>query len=84
MERNSKVTFFLKYLHFSIRTSARAEFEQIKGEIDPLIVGKFIITWKDVIIRMHEKVNEVNMKMTKFVDETRNEQRDHRAYDPFK
>ena len=73
-----------KRTNYWFRTSARAEFEQIKGEVDPLIVGQFIITWKDVVIRMHEKVNEVNMKMAKFVDETRTDNKTQRAFDPFK
>mmetsp|Transcript_18608 Transcript_18608/g.21378 ORF Transcript_18608/g.21378 Transcript_18608/m.21378 type:complete len:129 (-) Transcript_18608:33-419(-) len=67
-----------------LRVSARAEFEAIKEEIDPLIVGKFIITWKDTIIRMHEKVNDVNMKMAKFVEETRTDNAHSKVYDPFK
>ena len=65
-----------------LRVSARAEFEQIKEEIDPLIVGKFIVTWRDVINRMHEKVNDVNFKMTQFVDETRTDNPRTKAYNP--
>ncbi|CAI2382986.1 unnamed protein product [Moneuplotes crassus] len=67
-----------------LRASARAEFEQIKEENDPLIIGKFLITWRDAINRMHEKVNDVNMKMTSFVDETRTDSVNQKAFDPFK
>ena len=65
-----------------LRTSARVEFEQVFQEVDPLEVGKFLITWRDAINRMHEKVNEVNMKMSCFVQETRVDQQP-KAFDPF-
>mmetsp|Transcript_8027 Transcript_8027/g.9155 ORF Transcript_8027/g.9155 Transcript_8027/m.9155 type:complete len:131 (-) Transcript_8027:53-445(-) len=66
-----------------LRASARGEFQQIREENDPLIIGQFIITWRDAINRMHEKVNQVDMKMTSFVDQTRNDHTPSKAYDPF-
>ena len=65
-----------------LRASTRAEFEQIKDEPDPLIVGQFMITWRDSINRMHEKVNDINMKMSRFVEETRTDTRP-KAFNPF-
>ncbi len=34
-------------------------------------VGKFIITWRDSVMKIHEKVNETQMKIMKHVDEYR-------------
>ena len=54
-----------------LQKTARAEFEQIRKETDSVKVGKFIITWRDSIMRIHEKVNETQMKIMKHVDESR-------------
>lgn len=51
--------------------SARSEFELIRTETDPVKLGKFIITWKDAVMRIHEKVNDTQMKMMKHVDQSR-------------
>jgi hypothetical protein len=48
--------------------TARSEFELMRVETDPLKLSKFIITWKDAIMRIHEKVNDTQMKMMKHVD----------------
>lgn len=41
-----------------LRKSARTEFEQIRTETDSVKVGKFMITWRDAIMRIHEKVSD--------------------------
>lgn len=41
-----------------LRRTARSEFEQMRKETDSVIVGKFMVTWKDTIMRIHEKINE--------------------------
>jgi hypothetical protein len=51
--------------------SARSEFELIRTETDPVKLGKFIITWRDAVMRIHEKVNDTQIKMMKHVDESR-------------
>ena len=66
-----------------LRASARIEFEEIRKEIDPVVVGQFVITWKDAVIRMHEKVNDVNMKMSAFIEETRTDSINNKAFNPF-
>lgn len=54
-----------------LKQTARAEFEQIRTESDTVKVGKFILTWRDAVQRIHEKVNETQMKIMKHVDESR-------------
>ena len=43
----------------------------IRNETDPIKLGKFVITWRDAVMRIHEKVNETQMKMMKHVDQSR-------------
>ena len=40
-----------------LRSSTRAEFEELRTETDTLKVARFMITWRDTIARVHEKVN---------------------------
>ena len=40
-----------------LRKTARTEFEELRNETDTLKVAKFMITWRDAIARVHEKVN---------------------------
>ena len=54
-----------------LQKTARSEFEQIRKETDSVKVGKFIITWRDSVMKIHEKVNETQMKIMKHVDESR-------------
>lgn len=51
--------------------TARSEFEMIRGETDSVKLGKFVITWRDAVMRIHEKVNDTQMKMMKHVEESR-------------
>lgn len=41
-----------------LRKTARAEFEQIRNETDSVKLGKFMITWRDTVMKIHEKVND--------------------------
>lgn len=43
----------------------------MKTETDTVKIGKFMLTWRDAVQRIHEKVNEAQMKIVKHVDETR-------------
>ena len=43
----------------------------MKGETDSVKIGKFMITWRDSLMRIHEKLNDTQMKMMKHVEETR-------------
>ena len=51
--------------------TARSEFEVMRRETDPVKLGKFMITWRDAVMRIHEKVNDTQMKIMKHVDESR-------------
>ena len=46
-----------------LRKTARTEFEELRSESDTLKVAKFMITWRDAIGRIHEKVNKAEMDM---------------------
>ena len=46
-----------------MRKTARTEFEELRSETDTLKVAKFMITWRDAIGRIHEKVNKAEMDM---------------------
>jgi len=50
-----------------LRASARAEFEQLRHEKDPLIIGKTLLTWQEANKRIHEKVNKTQMEITSHV-----------------
>ena len=54
-----------------LRSSARAEFEELRTETDTLKVSRFLITWRDSVGRIHEKVNQAQMEMALHVDKTR-------------
>ena len=54
-----------------LRKTARTEFEELRNETDTLKVAKFMITWRDAIARVHEKVNQAEMKMMHHVDSSR-------------
>ena len=54
-----------------MRKTARTEFEELRGETDTLKLAKFMITWRDATARIHEKVNEAELKMMNHVDSSR-------------
>ncbi|CDW72300.1 UNKNOWN [Stylonychia lemnae] len=54
-----------------LQKTARQEFEQLRNETDSVKVGKFMITWREANMRIHEKINETQMKIAKHVDDTR-------------
>ena len=54
-----------------LRKSSRQEFEQIRNETDSVKIGKFMITWKDTIMRIDEKINKAQMEIMTHVDDTR-------------
>jgi hypothetical protein len=41
-----------------LRTTARREFEQMRTETDSVKIGKQMITWRETIANIHEKVNK--------------------------
>lgn len=41
-----------------LQKTARQEFEELKSETDSVKVGKFVITWRDVLRRIHHKLNK--------------------------
>jgi hypothetical protein len=43
----------------------------MRTETDSVKVGKFLITWRESIGRIHEKVNKAQMKMMEHVDDSR-------------
>ena len=54
-----------------LQKTARAEFEAIRSETDTVKLAQFLITWREAVAKIHEKVNEAQMGMQKHVDETR-------------
>ena len=54
-----------------LRASARREFEALREEHDSVKVGQFLLTWRDAVQRIHEKVNKAEMDMRHHIDETR-------------
>ena len=54
-----------------LRKTARAEFEELRSETDTLKVAKFMITWRDAIARIHEKLNKAELEMMQHVDASR-------------
>lgn len=54
-----------------LRKTARAEFEAIRSETDTVKIAQFLITWREAIAKIHEKVNTAQMGMQKHIDETR-------------
>ena len=54
-----------------LRRTARAEFEELRNETDTLKVAKVMITWRESVARIHEKINKAQMEMMQHVDETR-------------
>ena len=54
-----------------LRKTARTEFEELRGETDTLKLAKFMITWRDALGRIHEKVNNAELSMMHHVDSSR-------------
>ena len=54
-----------------LRKTSRQEFEEIRNETDSVKLGKFMITWRDSIMKIDEKINDAQMKMMTHVDATR-------------
>ena len=54
-----------------LNKTARVEFEALRGETDTVKVAQFLITWRDSVARIHEKVNKAQMEMMSHVDESR-------------
>ena len=57
-----------------LRRTARAEFEELRTETDTLKLAKFMITWREALGKIHEKVNKAELDMMKHVDSTRIDQ----------
>jgi hypothetical protein len=43
----------------------------IRNETDQVKLSKFVITWRDAVFRIHEKINGAQMKMMEHVDASR-------------
>ena len=43
----------------------------MRKETDSVKISKFMITWRDSIMKIHEKVNDAQMKMMEHVDKSR-------------
>ena len=54
-----------------LRKTARTEFEELRTETDSLKLAKFMITWRDALGRIHEKVNKAELEMMVHVDKSR-------------
>ncbi len=40
-----------------LQKTSRAEFEALRTETDSVKVGKFMITWREAITKIHAKIN---------------------------
>lgn len=54
-----------------LRRTARAEFEELRTETDTVKLAKFMITWREALGRIHEKVNKAELEMMYHVDSSR-------------
>ena len=54
-----------------LRKTARSEFEEMRTETDSLKLAKFLITWREALGRIHEKVNKAELDMMTHVDNSR-------------
>ena len=54
-----------------LRKTARTEFEEQRTETDTLKLAKFLITWREALGRIHEKINKAEMEMMQHVDSSR-------------
>ena len=54
-----------------LRKTARTEFEELRKETDSLKLAQFMITWRDAVARIHEKVNNAELSMMNHVDSSR-------------
>ena len=58
-----------------LRRTARVEFEAMRTETDSVKVGKFMLTWRDAIARIHHKLNKAQMDMMTHVDDSRTDRK---------
>ena len=54
-----------------LRKTARAEFEEIRTEKDSVKVGKFLVTWRDALRQIHNKVNKAQFDLMNKIEESR-------------
>ena len=54
-----------------LRKTARAEFEEQRSETDTVKLAQFLITWREALGRIHEKVNKAQVDMMQHVDASR-------------
>lgn len=40
----------------------------MRKETDSVKIGKFMITWRDAVMKIHDKVNDAQMKIMQHVD----------------
>jgi len=59
-----------------LRKTARAEFQELRTEKDSVKVGKFLITWRDSLRQIHNKINKAQMDMMKHVEQSRTDRPD--------
>ena len=41
-----------------LRRTSRAEFELMRKDSDSIKVGKFLLTWRETVSKIHEKINK--------------------------
>ena len=50
----------------------------MRTETDSVKVGKFLITWRDSLRQIHNKINKAQMEMMKHVEESRTDRASHK------
>lgn len=61
-----------------LRKTARAEFQELRTEKDSVKVGKFLVTWRDSLRQIHNKINKAQMDMMKHVEQSRTDRPDEK------
>merc|ERR1711865_267488 len=59
----------------TLKTSVRDEFEAARHEDDPDLVRRLLITGRDSLIKVEDKLNDKYHKMVEHVDKTRTDRR---------
>lgn len=61
-----------------LRKTARAEFQELRTEKYSVKVGKFLVTWRDSLRQIHNKINKAQMDMMKHVEQSRTDRPDEK------
>lgn len=58
-----------------LRSTARAEFEALRTETDSVKLGKFLLTWRESVRQIHNKINKAQLDMMNHVEDSRTDRK---------